>query len=135
MWSYVVLLSLLVSFAFGEIEIVEGKVGSRVRLDLGEGVTTWMRMKNDGTEETVRYCGPGKTGPGCDQFIVVETKETAFPDSKVLVFPNGTLIFERLTESDGVATYYSPETKPQIFKNEDGSVWGLPPKQIFLALV
>ncbi|EYB87890.1 hypothetical protein Y032_0255g314 [Ancylostoma ceylanicum] len=95
----------------------------------------WMRLKNDGTEETVRYCGPGKTGPGCDQFIEVKTNETAFPESKVLIFPNGTLIFEKLTESDGVATYYSPQTKPRIFTNDDGTMWGLPPKQIYLALV
>ncbi|KAL6736118.1 hypothetical protein Aduo_006504 [Ancylostoma duodenale] len=141
MWSHVMLLSFMVYFAFGDIETVKGKqytgsfkVGSRVRLDLGPGVKRWLRRKNDGTVESVRYCASKRTGPGCDEFVDVETNMPAFPHSKVLVFPNGTLIFKSMRESDGVALYYSPDLKPKVVNNPDGTMWAVPPKQIYLAL-
>ncbi|KIH61611.1 hypothetical protein ANCDUO_08112 [Ancylostoma duodenale] len=113
MGSYVVLVSLMVSFTFAEVGIMRAKVGSRVVLSLGENVTKWMRVKDDGTKETVRYCGRRKTGPGCDQFINVKRKATAVPKSKVQVFPNGTLVFKKIRGSDG-GTYYSPQSKPKV---------------------
>ncbi|KAL6736114.1 hypothetical protein Aduo_006501 [Ancylostoma duodenale] len=100
-------------------------------LDFGRNVTTWWRIRNDGREEVVQYC-KSQTGPGCNQFIDVITRKTATPTSKVRVYPNGTLTFEKLTGNDCDVTYYSPEMRSRRI-SKVGVTWGLPTKQIYLA--
>ncbi|EYB88286.1 hypothetical protein Y032_0249g106 [Ancylostoma ceylanicum] len=114
MWTYIALLSLLVSYTSGSIEYVRGKVGSPVVLDLQYPVRTWMRVTNDGYIEAARYCDRPTDAPECSQFVNVMTNETASPYSKVSVFPNGTLIFANLTVNDTGARYYSPEMRPKV---------------------
>lgn len=47
-------------------------------------------------------------------FNVVGHSEDTYACGPLFVFPNGTLIFVKLRESDGVATYYSPDSVPKV---------------------
>ncbi|KAL6736119.1 hypothetical protein Aduo_006505 [Ancylostoma duodenale] len=134
MWAYIAFLSLLVSYTSGATTVVEGKVGTRVTLDLGKKVRTWMRETKDGYLEAARYCDPGTTAPECSRFVNVMTNVPTPTPSEVLVYPNGTLIFVNLTESDGEAKYYSPEIRPKVVKYKNDTTWTVLPPQIYLKL-
>ncbi|EPB70333.1 hypothetical protein ANCCEY_10580 [Ancylostoma ceylanicum] len=73
-----------------------------------------------------------------DHFVIdheeEDTNKPAFPYSEVFVYPNGTLIFVKLKESDGMATYYSTKSIPKVVSTKDGGMWIFPPKQIYLEL-
>ncbi|KAK6058128.1 hypothetical protein COOONC_04306 [Cooperia oncophora] len=131
MWTKVALLIATIGITSAAIAIQRAKLGERVELNLGSGVTTWKRQTKNG-DEFIKYCGPTEKGPRCAQFVK-EDNTPVKPQSKAHVEKNGALIIESFQLSD-VGLYSSPELKPNEQKHADGSISSTPPPHIQLVL-